>query len=338
LCIPALAIEITRSRFFGFAQNDSKNGARGILCRSGFPEGFIHRGSDSPVGDSNKLWTNPIESERPVTPETEEKPETEERLGAFFGTFAAGATPLLLLDYDGTMAPFRVNRFLAKPWAGVRDLLSRIQKQGRTHMAVITGRPAGEIAPLLGLDTPLEVWGLHGAARIYADGRRELEVPVTSVQEELDEVRALLQRDSLGGLFEDKPNAAVMHWRGASPHRARLIEKRTRQLFEPLALMDGLGLLEFESGLELRVGRDKGGAVESILSEAEADAPVAYLGDDLTDEAAFRAVNRVGGRGLSVLMRRQPRETDADIWLRPPEELKGFLKRWIEAAHLSLGN
>ena len=61
-----------------------------------------------------------------------------------------------------------------------------------------------------------------------------------------------------------------MHWRGATPARARLIEKQTRVLFEPLAQMDGLSLLEFEAGLELRAGRDKGEAVSAILEEAAA--------------------------------------------------------------------
>jgi trehalose-phosphatase len=236
-----------------------------------------------------------------------------------------------LLDYDGTLAPFRVNRFDARPWAGVQELLSHIQRQGRTRMAVVTGRPAGEIAPLLGLERAVEVWGLHGAERLYPDGRRELEEAAPQARHKLDELRELLRRDSLGGLFEDKPNAAVIHWRGASPHKAMAIEKRTRQLFEPLAQMDGLGLLEFEAGLELRVGRDKGGAVEAILSEADPDAPVAYLGDDLTDEAAFRAVNAVGARGLSALVRRELRETAAAIWLRPPVELRGFLTEWARA-------
>jgi len=95
--------------------------------------------------------------------------------------------------------------------------------------------------------------------------------------------------------------------------------------------MDGLRLLEFEAGLELRVGRDKGGAVEAILAEAGTSGPVAYLGDDLTDEAAFRVVNGLGPRGLSVLVRRELRETEAQIWLRPPGELKAFLKRWLDA-------
>lgn len=260
-------------------------------------------------------------------------PETKEKLDTFFSTFAGGKTPVLLLDYDGTLAPFRVNRFEARPWAGARPLLERIQRQGKTRMAVITGRPAREIAPLLELDSALEVWGLHGAERLYPDRREEMEAAEPGVQHRLDELRALLQRDSLGGLFEDKPNAAVMHWRGVPAQKARLIEKRTRQLFEPLAELDGLNLLEFEAGLELRVGRDKGGAVEVILSEADPDAPVAYLGDDLTDESAFRAVKEVGNHGLSVLMRRQWRETEADVWLRPPEELKEFLQMWLKAVN-----
>jgi trehalose-phosphatase len=258
-------------------------------------------------------------------------PQSAETLDAFFRTLAGGAGPLLLLDYDGTLAPFRLNRFEARPYAGMRELLERIQRRGRTRMVIVTGRPAKEIAPLLGLEPAVEVWGLHGAERLYPDGRRELQTAGAAAQQKLDELREVLRRDSLGGLFEDKPNAAVMHWRGASPHKARLIEERTRRLFEPLAQVDGLRLLEFEAGLELRVGRDKGGAVEAILEEVSANAPVAYLGDDLTDEAAFRAVNAVGARGLSVLVRRERRETAAMVWLRPPDELRAFLSRWVQA-------
>lgn len=256
--------------------------------------------------------------------------ETPEKLDGFFSGFAEGARPLLLLDYDGTLAPFRVDRFTARPWAGVHERLERIQRQGRTRMAVITGRPAAEIAPMLGLDPPLEVWGLHGAERLYSDGRRELEQASVATQAKLEELRELLKQDALGGLFEDKANGVVMHWRGASRRKAEQIEQRTRALFEPLARMEGLTLLEFDAGLELRVGRNKGGAVEVILAE-EGSGPVAYLGDDLSDEAAFRTVRLVGRRGLSVLVRNEWRETAAELWLRPPGELLGFLDRWIGA-------
>ena len=256
-------------------------------------------------------------------------PEVEEKLDRFFGGFAEGANPLLLLDYDGTLAPFRMDRFKAHPWAGVRERLNRIQRQKKTRMAAISGRPATEVAALLALETPIEVWGLHGAERLYPDGRRELEKIPEDAHAKLDELRRRLKQDSLGGLFEDKPNAAVMHWRGAPPEEAGEIERRTRALFEPLARIEGLALLKFEAGLELRAGRDKGGAVKAVLQEAGAGEPVAFLGDDLTDEAAFRVVNNAIGSHLSVLMRREQRETEADVWLRPPGELRKFLDRWI---------
>ena len=262
--------------------------------------------------------------------------EAANTLESFFSTFHSGVKPLLLLDYDGTLAPFRVDRFKARPYTGVREGIARILHQGMTRVVVITGRPAREISILLRgnppvVDQPVEVWGLHGAERIHADGRRELEEAPPSTQRKLDELREFLRHSNLGGEFEDKPNAAVVHWRGASPRTAKFIEMRTRELFEPMAKMDGLMLLEFESGLELRVGRDKGGAVERLVTEAPRGTPVAYVGDDLTDEAAFRALSRVESPHLSVLMRAEARETAADIWLRPPSGIRMFLKRWYKA-------
>jgi len=243
---------------------------------------------------------------------------------------AGAAHPLLLLDYDGTLAPFRINRFEARPWAGVWELLQKIQEKGRTRMVVITGRPAREIEPLLGLEPALEVWGLHGAERLFPNGRRELEEIPAETRAKLDEMRARLSKDSLGGLYEDKSNAAVMHWRGLVPHKAKQVEERTRELFVPLAAMEGLSLLEFDAGLELRGGRDKGGAVEAILRAAGAVGSVAFLGDDVTDEPAFKAVNRAAGAHLSVLVKREWRETEADVWLKPPVELLEFLEQWAE--------
>ncbi len=143
-----------------------------------------------------------------------------------------------------------------------------------------------------------------------------------------------LRHNAVGGLIEEKPNAILVHWRGIAPVRAKAIEKQTRALFQPAARMDGLDLLEFEAGLELRAGRDKGGAVAAILQETSGPGrhPAAYLGDDLTDESAFRAIK---GHGLGVLVRRRPRKTAADAWLRPPQDLRVFLKMWLRAcAHL----
>ena len=263
-------------------------------------------------------------------------PEAAEKLDTFFAAFSGSEPPLLLLDYDGTLAPFRVDRFQARPWTGVRELLAQIQRRQCTRITVISGRPAGEVAQLLGLAPSPEIWGLHGAERLHADGRRELEQLSPETQSRLDALRERLRHDSLGALFEDKANAVVLHWRGASGRKAAEIEERARALFEPLAKTDGLMLLKFEAGLELRAGRDKGAAVHSILEEAGGAAPlkspVAFLGDDITDESAFLAVNALRAPHFTALVRREIRKTAADVWLRPPRELIVFLKRWLEAA------
>ncbi len=256
-----------------------------------------------------------------------------EKLEDFFYSLNGAESPLLLLDYDGTLADFRINRFEARPWAGVRELLAVIQRDNRTRLIIITGRPAGEINPMLTLPEPVEVWGLHGAERLFPDGCREMQEAPPEARDKLDELREQLRRDPFGGLFEDKPNAVVMHWRGHSIRQAKLIEQKTRALFEPAAQVSGLSLLEFEAGVELRVGRDKGGAVEAIVEQAEREAPVVYVGDDLTDESAFCAVNRLRNPHLSVLMRRVWRETAAEVWLQPPDGLRWFLREWEKAVN-----
>ncbi|MFZ0302467.1 MAG: HAD-IIB family hydrolase [Terracidiphilus sp.] len=262
-------------------------------------------------------------------------PETEAKLDEFFSHFSAASRSLLMLDYDGTLAGFRVNRFTARPWSRVRKLLNLIQSQKKkTHIVIVTGRSPGEIQPLLALKTPVEVWGLHGAERLYPDGHSELEEIAPEARAKLDELTAELRADDLGGIFESKPNGMVMHWRGRASNEARRIEARTRALFEPAAQIDGLRLLEFECGLEVRAGRNKDGAITAVLEEMKSAEPspfpAAYLGDDLTDEAAFSAMNKVTGPHLTALVRRRVRETAADLWLKPPQELREFLVRWVK--------
>ena len=77
------------------------------------------------------------------------------------------------------------------------------------------------------------------------------------------------------------------------------------------------------------MGTHKGQVVETVLAESPTDAAVAYLGDDTTDEDAFRVLR---GHGLRVLVRDRYRPTEADVWLRPPDELVDFLARWARSA------
>ena len=112
---------------------------------------------------------------------------------------------------------------------------------------------------------------------------------------------------------------------------ARGMETRRQVLLGwlPIAQRTPMELLEFDGGIEMRMpGRDKGDAVRTVLGEIGPEVPVAYFGDDLTDERAFLSL---GALGLSVLVRPERRETAAALWLRPPEDLRDFLTRWLQA-------
>jgi trehalose-phosphatase len=246
----------------------------------------------------------------------------------FFRSLALADESVLLLDFDGTLAPFRIDPSAVRPWSGVTALLGEIQCAGRTRLAIVTGRPAADVAAQLSMQNPPEVWGLHGAERFYPDGRLEQEELSADKQALVDEAHAAIRGAQLGVRIEEKRNAVVVHLRGKSARSAEAIRSRALALLRPLANEPGAKLLQFDGGLELRVGRDKGDAVRTILDETSKRAPVAYLGDDATDEDAFAAL---GERGLGVLVRREWRPTAAPVWLRPPAQLREFLSSWLDA-------
>jgi trehalose-phosphatase len=87
--------------------------------------------------------------------------------------------------------------------------------------------------------------------------------------------------------------------------------------------------LKFDGGMEIHAtARSKGDAVRAIVAEAGNRGAIAYLGDDVTDEDAFAALQ---GYGIGILVRSDYRPTVADVWIRPPEGVVDFLTSWIRA-------
>jgi trehalose 6-phosphate phosphatase len=250
----------------------------------------------------------------------------------FFGEVRRARRRALLLDYDGTLAPFAADPAAAEPYPGVRELLEEVAAAGSTRLALVTGRSARQLAALLRLRRTPEIWGCHGAERLTVEGAYFVAAPDAAAARQL--VAAALWARALdvpGVRVEPKATCLALHWRGLPPERIAVVRARVNERWQP-GPRGGLVVAEFDGGIELRApGRDKGAVVDAVLAEVGAPATVAYLGDDLTDEAAFTAL---AGRGLSVLVRPELRPTAARCWLRPPVELLDFLGRWLEAARL----
>ena len=245
----------------------------------------------------------------------------------FFSRLRKAKHCALLLNYDGTLAPFREKPEQAFPYPGISPLLDAIMQDGRTRVILISGRWTRDLLPLTGLKRSPEIWGSHGWERLFPDGRYEAATPDETALRGLAEADTWIEEImALGGRTEQKPSGLAIHWRGLSPEAGQQIRRLVRENWALLAQETGLALHEFDGGIELRVpGRDKGHALNTVLGEMPATTMAAYLGDDLTDEDAFRAME---DRGLSILVRQQFRVTAADLWLTPPEELMEFLTQW----------
>ncbi len=248
----------------------------------------------------------------------------------FWDHVRTAAARALLLDYDGTLAPFSADRDRAYPYAGVCEALARVLAAGGTRVAVVSGRAVRDVEPLLGLDPLPEIWGSHGLEHRGTDGAYLASPAEPRAAREIEDACAWIAGRGWESLLERKPFGLALHARSAPPgefSRAReAVVGRWRADLEAA----GLEALEFDGGIEWRPsGSHKGDVVEMVLSQMGPEAAVAYLGDDRTDEDAFRALS---GRGLSVLVRGEPRATAADLWIRPPEELLEFLGEWERAA------
>jgi len=247
----------------------------------------------------------------------------------FWNRLAAAPRKVLLLDYDGTLAPLRVERDQAVPYPGVRGILEEILFTKTCRMVIISGRWTKDLLPLLALTKQPEIWGSHSLERLYPNGRYEIAELDEKIIGALAEIDALMIAQKLDRYYERKPGGVVLHWRGLPDTKIQQLRQETLYIWSPLAKEKGLEIHEIDGGLELRVpGQTKGLAVNTILAEEGPDAMAVYLGDDFTDEDAFAAL---AGKGHGILVRPEWRPTKAEYWLRPPEELITFLQDWLNS-------
>jgi trehalose 6-phosphate phosphatase len=258
------------------------------------------------------------------------KSEDKTLVASLLRAVARAPQSLLMLDYDGTLAPFQQDPKQAFPYPGFSAVLQQIVKTGRTRLVIISGRDANELIPLLNVSPRPELWGLHGLQRLKTDGSVELSPMDPATLATLGAAEDWLRYQHLEHTAEFKTGSIAVHWRGLDECEAEAIRGRVLMGWTPLAKYTLLDLLEFDGGVEMRAhNSDKGDVIRTILSEVNPDAPAVYLADDTTDEQAFHAVN---SRGLSVLVRPRWRRTAAQAWFIPPDDVLNFLSRWLQAS------
>jgi len=235
-----------------------------------------------------------------------------------------GRRPALFLDYDGTLTAIAPRPELATLPEEMREALRRLAN--RYPVVIVSGRGREDAAALVGLPDLIYA-GSHGFD-IAGPSPLRLEVG-EGIPERIDHAAARLSRDLAGVegvLIEPKRFTISVHFRLAGERDLPRIE---RAVDEAVAATPGLRKAHGKMLFELRpdLDWDKGRALLWLLEALDLDRPEVlpiYIGVDLTDEDAFRAV---AGRGIGILVSEEARATAAQYRLRDTREVRELLER-----------
>jgi trehalose 6-phosphate phosphatase len=221
----------------------------------------------------------------------------------------------LFLDFDGTLVEIASAPALVRVSAQLPGLLSELARRLGGAVAVVSGRPLDELTGLL---APFAgaMSGQHGLERRRSDGSAIR----CATQPALGQIRPAVVRFAArhhGLILEDKGSTLALHYRQAPSLGARcraLIRRTARASGGALQAIAGKMVIE----LMPRSG-GKGQAITEFLAEEpfRGRTPV-FIGDDITDEDGFAAVNRLGGIsirvGAGVTIARHHLATVEEVW------------------------
>ncbi len=234
---------------------------------------------------------------------------------------AAGRRLALFLDYDGTLTPIVERPEDAVLAPETREALRRLA--GRHALAIVSGRDLADVRARVGL-AGLTYAGSHGfdidgpAGSHVHEAARDSAPRLAAAAGELERETAALA----GVQVERKRFAVAVHFRRARPTDVPAVEAAVdRALARHAGLRKTGGKMIFE--LRPDVDWDKGRAVLWLIETLRlGDALPVYIGDDVTDEDAFRAL---AGRGLGIAVQDAPQPTAASLTLRDPDEVRALL-------------
>ena len=195
----------------------------------------------------------------------------------------AGRRPLLVAsDYDGVLARLRDDPAAAVPEAGVAAVLDRLARVDGVTVALVSGRGVADLQATSGLSGDFRWVGSHGAE---FDG--PLAGELADRRDRLAERLAPLVAAVDGAWLETKPASIAVHVRPVADRAAaaRLLEEARAAADSSLTLKPGKDVLEIAV-----TDAHKGGALRRLVEELGTAAAL-YLGDDVTDEDGFRALD-----------------------------------------------
>ncbi len=299
------------------------------IVRNGRDTALSAHGADRVIRDLRELedLNRPLENPSNPTPSSalEAFQEIEQQL--------RDRHLVLFTDYDGTLTPI-----VARPELAVLSENMRLQLQALanyTTVAIISGRDLADVQNMVGLPG-LYYAGSHG---FDITGPHDTSMQHATAQKfasDLDAIERQLhnQLDSITGIYVERKRFAIaVHYRAAAAAVIDTVQTITDSIlakYPRLRQRGGKKIIEIQPDIPW----DKGRAIVWLLDRLDLNQPQIlplYLGDDTTDEDAFRTLKH---RGISIYVGIPEQPTQADYYLCDPDAVQQFFQRLLH--HLKL--
>jgi len=241
---------------------------------------------------------------------------------------------MLFLDYDGTLTPIVSTPDKAFIAQEIKRILNELSKSLRCKLAIISGRALKDIKNMIGLKRIIYS-GNHG---LEIEGPKiKFESPVSvrykAILEQIKKELSLKLANIKGAFVEDKGLSLSIHYRLVDKKQVPLVKTAVHETAIVYLIRSKIKIKSGKKVLEIRppVEWDKGKVVLWLLARqqfllGENKIFPIYIGDDTTDEDAFKVLKK---KGLTIFVGEQG-NSEAQYYLKTTEEVTECLSRILE--------
>ena len=236
--------------------------------------------------------------------------------------------PVFFFDYDGTLTPIMERQELAILDPAMKNMLLRLSK--KYQIALISGREKSDLMKLV--DIPNIFYAGNHGLNISGPG---ISMTFPGIENFLPIVKTITYHlEQLlyafpGVILEKKNMSIAVHYRMTPNENLPELKNRIKKVLtgqlKYIRILKGKKVFEFLPNIEWNKGRTIAWIMD-VLGISWVDHRVFYLGDDTTDEDAFRVLRT---RGIGILVSEKTRKSSADFRLSSPEEVKKLIQSFL---------
>jgi trehalose 6-phosphate synthase/phosphatase len=207
---------------------------------------------------------------------------------AIVSAFQEASRRAILLDYDGTLAPFvdSPNSNQAAPSDSLLRMLTAISAQLQTDVSIISGRPRDILERWFG-GIRVNLVAEHGFWVKHNGDWAQADVPAIKYKQKILSLLEQYTERTPGSRIEEKSSAVVWHYRRVTPELAYARKTSLRHELQELLRDSEIEIHNGHKIIEIKPrGIDKGYAASELLAGKNYDF-ILSAGDDYTDEDMF---------------------------------------------------